>query len=310
MPSACWWSAPTTTACVATATSEPATTTRGRPRLYEDVGIFTCDPAVGDDVTQLFNHLTGYSRAHDYVSLLVAPRDMRGQLIDLIEHEASLGAEGRITAKLNSLGDPELVEALYEASQAGRADRSRRPRHLLPPCRRARAQREHPRPLDPRVATSSTRASSASRHGDNGAPLFLVGSADWMPRNLDRRIEVLVPVIHPKHQAWLDRVFEFDFADDIVRWEMDAEGSWQRRGPNAVHRGRRPGALLPLGGRPAEAVIRRALACRSPVVHLRSGLRHLRSLLSQSVVPSGQGVRKLEPQSSCYRLWPCRPRPR
>ncbi|MGZ4678917.1 MAG: polyphosphate kinase 1, partial [Ilumatobacteraceae bacterium] len=88
-------------------------------RLYEDVGILTCDPAVGDDVAQLFNHLTGYSRAHDYDTLLVAPRDMRGQLIDLIEHEASLGSEGRITAKLNSLGDSELVEALYAASQAG-----------------------------------------------------------------------------------------------------------------------------------------------------------------------------------------------
>ncbi|MEA3184110.1 MAG: polyphosphate kinase, partial [Ilumatobacteraceae bacterium] len=88
-------------------------------RLYEDVGILTCNEAVGDDVAQLFNHLTGYSRAHDYVSLLVAPRDMRGQLIDLIEQEAALGSEGRITAKLNSLGDPAVVEALYAASQAG-----------------------------------------------------------------------------------------------------------------------------------------------------------------------------------------------
>jgi polyphosphate kinase len=68
-------------------------------------------------------------------------------------------------------------------------------------------------------------------HGDEGKPLFLIGSADWMPRNLDRRIEVLVPVSHPKHQAWLDHVYEIQFADDIVRWEMDGEGSWQRRGP-------------------------------------------------------------------------------
>jgi polyphosphate kinase len=68
-------------------------------------------------------------------------------------------------------------------------------------------------------------------HGDDGSPLFLIGSADLMPRNLDRRIEVLVPVFHPKHQDWLDRVFDFDFADDIVRWEMEGEGTWQRRGP-------------------------------------------------------------------------------
>jgi polyphosphate kinase len=205
-------------------------------RLYEDVGILTCDPAVGDDVAQLFNHLTGYSRAHDYVSLLVAPRDMRGQLIDLIEHEASLGTEGRITAKLNSLGDPDLVEALYEASQAG-VQIDLAVRGIC--CLRAGV----PGLSDNiRVRSILGRYLEHSRiirfgHGDNGAPLFLIGSADWMPRNLDRRIEVLVPVSHPKHQDWLDRVFEFDFADDIVRWEMEEEGSWQRRGPEQYTEG-------------------------------------------------------------------------
>jgi polyphosphate kinase len=74
-------------------------------------------------------------------------------------------------------------------------------------------------------------------NGDDGKPLFLIGSADWMQRNLDGRIEVLVPVGHPKHQDWLDRVFEFDLADDIVRWEMDAEGSWLRRGPQQFAEG-------------------------------------------------------------------------
>ncbi len=205
-------------------------------RLYEDVGILTCDPAVGDDVAQLFNHLTGYSRAHDYVSLLVAPRDMRGQLIDLIEHEATLGSEGRIAAKLNSLGDPDLVEALYEASQAG-VQIDLAVRGIC--CLRAGV----PGLSDNiRVRSILGRYLEHSRiirfgHGDNGAPLFLIGSADWMPRNLDRRIEVLVPVSHPKHQDWLDRVFEFDFADDTVRWEMEAEGSWQRRGPEQFSEG-------------------------------------------------------------------------
>ena len=86
-------------------------------RLYEDVGFVTCDPAVGADVAHLFNHLTGYSRAHEYQALLVAPRDLRTQLIDLIEHEAGFGGEGRIAAKMNSLGDPELVEALYRRAR-------------------------------------------------------------------------------------------------------------------------------------------------------------------------------------------------
>jgi polyphosphate kinase len=199
-------------------------------RLYEDVGFLTCDPAVGDDVAQLFNHLTGYSRAHDYFSLLVAPRDMRGQLIDLIEHEATLGTEGRISAKLNSLGDPELVEAMYEASEAGvRIDLAIRGICCLRAGVPGLSDNIRVRSILGRYLEHSRIVRFA--HGDNGQPLFLIGSADWMPRNLDRRIEVMVPVTHPKHQLWLDRVFELDFADDIVRWEMDAEGSWQRRGP-------------------------------------------------------------------------------
>jgi polyphosphate kinase len=205
-------------------------------RLYEDVGILSCDPAIGDDVAQLFNHLTGYSRAHDYVSLLVAPRDMRGQLIDLIEHETTLGAEGRITGKLNSLGDPELVEALYEASQAGvQIDLVVRGICCLRAGVPGLSENIRVRSILGRYLEHSRIIRFA--HGDNGAPLFLIGSADWMPRNLDRRIEVLVPVAHPKHQDWLDRVFDFQFADDIVRWEMEAEGSWRRRGPELFSEG-------------------------------------------------------------------------
>ena len=199
-------------------------------RLYEDVGILTCDPPVGDDVAQLFNHLTGYSRAHDYYSLLVAPRDMRGQLIDLIEHEAAFGSEGRITAKLNSLGDPQLVEALYEASQAGvQIDLAIRGICCLRPEVPGVSDKIRVRSILGRYLEHSRIVRFA--HGGDAGPLFLIGSADWMPRNLDRRIEVMMPVSHPKHQAWLDAVFEFEFADDIVHWQMDAEGSWHRRGP-------------------------------------------------------------------------------
>ena len=205
-------------------------------RLYEDVGILTCNEAIGDDVAQLFNHLTGYSRAHDYFSLLVAPRDMRGQLIDLIEHEAALGSEGRITAKLNSLGDPDLVEALYAASQAGvQIDLAIRGICCLRAGVPGLSETIRVRSILGRYLEHSRIIRFA--HGDSGGPLFLIGSADWMPRNLDRRIEVLVPVIHPKHQAWLDRVFEFDVGDDLVRWEMDAEGSWHRRGPQHFSEG-------------------------------------------------------------------------
>ncbi|HZX55033.1 MAG TPA: polyphosphate kinase 1 [Ilumatobacteraceae bacterium] len=199
-------------------------------RLYEDVGFLTCDPPVGDDVAQLFNHLTGYSRAHDYYSLLVAPRDMRSQLIDLIEHETTLGSEGHITAKLNSIGDPEMVEALYEASNAGvQIDLIVRGICGLRAGVPGMSDNIRVRSILGRYLEHSRIIRFS--HGNEGEPLYLIGSADWMPRNLDRRIEVLVPVDHPKHQAWLEHVFTTLLADDVVRWEMVPDGSWQRRGP-------------------------------------------------------------------------------
>ena len=88
-------------------------------RVYEDIGVLTCAPDIGDDAAQLFNHLTGYSRSDDYQNLLVAPRDLRRQLVDLIEHEASFGPDGHITLKCNSIADDELIETLYAASAAG-----------------------------------------------------------------------------------------------------------------------------------------------------------------------------------------------
>jgi polyphosphate kinase len=199
-------------------------------RLYEDVGFLTCDKPVGDDVAQLFNHLTGYSRAHDYYSLLVAPRDMRGQLIDLIEHEATLGSEGRITAKMNSVGDPEMVEALYAASNAGvQIDLVVRGICCLRPNVPEMSENIRVRSILGRFLEHSRIIRFG--HGDEGRPLYLIGSADWMPRNLDRRIEVLVPVEHPKHQAWLEHVFTTLLDPDVVRWEMDGDGAWQRNGP-------------------------------------------------------------------------------
>ena len=199
-------------------------------RLYEDVGFLTCDPRVGADVTQLFNHLTGYSRAVQFQSLLVAPRELRTSLLDLIEHEMTFGSDGRITAKLNSLTDPEMAEALYRASQAGvRVELITRGICCL-------------RPGVPGLSDTITVRSILGRylehsrivrfeHGEDDQPLFLIGSADWMERNLDRRVEVLVPVTHPKHRDWLDQVLAFDLADDIVRHELDGHGQWHRRGP-------------------------------------------------------------------------------
>jgi polyphosphate kinase len=199
-------------------------------RTYEDIGFITCDPAVGADVTQLFNHLTGYSRSHEYRSLLVAPRDMRNQLLDLIEHEMTFGDQGRIAVKLNSLTDQEMIEALYRASQVGvQIDLITRGICCLRPGVPDLSPTIRVRSILGRYLEHSRMMRFA--HGEGDGPLFLIGSADWMGRNLSGRVEVMVPVTHPKHQAWLDQVLEFDLADDIVRHELDADGEWHRRGP-------------------------------------------------------------------------------
>ena len=201
-------------------------------RIYEDVGFVTADEAVGADVTQLFNHLTGYSRAVEFQSLVVAPRDMRNQLVDLIEHEMSFGAEGRITAKMNSIADPQMIDALYRASAAGvQIDLLVRGLCCLRPGQPGLSENIRVRSILGRYLEHSRVV--RFEHGEGDSPLFLIGSADWMGRNLDGRVEVAVPVTHPKHRDWLDQVFAFDLADDIVRHELDAEGVWHRCGPAA-----------------------------------------------------------------------------
>jgi polyphosphate kinase len=205
-------------------------------RTYEDVGFLTCDPQVGSDVTALFNHLTGYSRAVEFRSLLVAPNDLRGQLLDLIDHECEFGSEGRIVAKLNSLTDPEMVEALYRASQAGvQIDLITRGICCLRPGVPGMSENIRARSILGRYLEHSRIV--RFEHGEGDSPLFLIGSADWMDRNLDRRIEVLVPVTHPKHRAWLDQVLAFDLADDIVRHELGADTEWRRFGPDVFTEG-------------------------------------------------------------------------
>ena len=196
--------------------------------------------AIGADAAQLFNHLTGYSRAHDYSTLLVAPRDLRRQLLDLIEHEASFGTDGEIVIKCNSIADDEMVEALYAASGAG-ARVELLVRGIC--CLRAGVPGMSE---NIRVRSILGRYLEHSRifrfkHGNvvvNGRlpgaesdAVHLIGSADLMPRNLNRRVEVLVPIEHPRHQAWLDQTIEFQLADDIVAWELQPDDSWLRIGP-------------------------------------------------------------------------------
>jgi polyphosphate kinase len=203
-------------------------------RVYEDLGILTCDIDVGADVAKLFNHLTGYSRDDTYHTLVVAPRDLRPRLLALIEREMTFGEEGRITFKANSIADEGMMEALYRASDAGvRIDLIVRGIS----CIRARVPG-----LSENIAVRSIigrylEHSRIYRFGHGGVdaePHYLIGSADLMPRNLDRRVEVLVPIEHPRHTEWLDAVLEFLLADDIVHWELQPDDTWTRFGPEGA----------------------------------------------------------------------------
>jgi polyphosphate kinase len=209
-------------------------------RIYEDLGVISCDVAVGADAAQLFNHLTGYSRSEDYRTLLVAPRDLRPQITRLIEHEAGFGEDGHIVLKCNSIADEDMVEALYAAGAGGtRIDLLVRGICCLRPGVPGMSENIRVRSVLGRYLEHSRIYRFAHGNvvdgerieGKTADAVHLIGSADLMPRNLDRRVEVLTPIEVPRHRAWLDRVLGFLLADDVVAWEMRSDTTWERVGP-------------------------------------------------------------------------------
>jgi polyphosphate kinase len=198
-------------------------------RLYEDFGLLTCDPDLGADVTQLFNHLTGYSREIRYRKLLVAPGGMRHRFQDLILNEASYGERGRIVMKMNSLVDPAMIQSLYDASEAGvLIDLVVRGICCLRPGVRGMSENIRVRSIVGRYLEHSRVYHFGNGVGP-GEPLYLIGSADLMPRNLDRRVEVITPIDAPEHQARLAQVLEVALADDVMSWELLPDGTWTNR---------------------------------------------------------------------------------
>jgi polyphosphate kinase len=208
-------------------------------RVYEDMGLLTCDPAIGADLTQLFNELTGYGRNIDYQRLLVAPRLMRAALVRLIQGEidaaesvrgsasAQAGAvPGRITMKMNSLVDTGMIDELYRASQAGvEIDLIVRGICCLTPGVPGLSETIRVRSLVGRYLEHSRIYRFANGQG-RGQPLHLIGSADLMPRNLDRRVETLTPVLDESLQARLDEVLDVEMRDDVLAWTLGADGLW------------------------------------------------------------------------------------
>jgi polyphosphate kinase len=204
-------------------------------QLYEDVGLFTADPGLTADVSDVFNLLTGHSRAETFRTLLVAPGGMRSGLLELIRGQAS--AEGRIAIKLNGLADPEVIDALYEAAGAGaRIDLYPRSICCLRPGVSGLSETIRVRSLVGRYLEHSR----VFRFGSGQQAAYLIGSADLMQRNLDRRVEVLAPVSDQALRKRVDEMFDLLGADDTLAWELMPDGRWRppsgARGINAQTR--------------------------------------------------------------------------
>jgi polyphosphate kinase len=199
-------------------------------RIYEDIGLFTCNEKIGDDVSHLFNSLTGFDKDHDFNSLIVAPRYLRSKIVQLIENEISYGKDGHIVMKINGLADARMIELLYQASEAGvQIDLIVRGICCIRPSS------DHEQNIRIRSVLGRYLEHSRMYHfahgGQDKGPVYYIGSADMMPRNLDKRVEVLIPVEHPKHRAWIEEVFATLLSDDVVAFEMNREGNWRRVGP-------------------------------------------------------------------------------
>jgi polyphosphate kinase len=198
-------------------------------RVYEDLGLFTADEDISADVADLFNHVTGFGRPQRFRKLLVAPFTMRTRLVEEIRRVAAAAAEGtptRIRLKVNALVDPTVVEELYAASAAGvPIEIQARSICMLRPGVKGLSETI-------RVTSIVDRFLEHSRiywfeAGDETH--VYMGSADLMPRNLDRRIEVLAPVENARAKAEIGAILDSAFADTAHTWELGADGEWTRR---------------------------------------------------------------------------------
>ncbi|HUB25171.1 MAG TPA: polyphosphate kinase 1, partial [Tepidisphaeraceae bacterium] len=197
--------------------------------LYTDVGLFTCNPQITDDVVDLFHYLTGRSLKRDYRKLMVAPVNLRERFVQKIRREAEharAGQPAKITAKMNALQDPRIISELYTASQAGVSiDLIVRGFCCL-------------RPQVPGLSDNIRVISILGRFLEHsrifyflngGDEEFFIGSSDWMIRNLDYRVEAVVPIEEPGHRERLREILTALLGDCGHAWELQADGTWPRR---------------------------------------------------------------------------------
>ncbi len=196
--------------------------------IYSDLGLFTCRETFGEDLTELFNLLTGYTRPQKFNHLLLAPIALREHLLAQMRREAEharAGRPARIIAKVNSLIDPATIDALYEASRAGaQIDLIVRGMCSLRPGLPELSERI-------RVLSVVDRYLEHARifyFQNGGEPAYWLASADWMPRNFDRRVEIAFPVLEPALQSRLKEILEIQLTDNVKGWWMQPDGAYLR----------------------------------------------------------------------------------
>jgi polyphosphate kinase len=199
-------------------------------RIYEDIGVFTVDSDLGADLTMLFNSLTGFSQPADYRRLIVAPMSLRSSVVALIENEfpSATRGPGRIILKMNSLVDQAIIDALYRASVAGvRIDLIIRGICCLRPGVPGLSENIRVRSIVGRFLEHSRLWRFDNAEG-NGRPGWYIGSADMMPRNLDRRVEAIAPILDAGARQQLDDILDTLLADNQLSWTLDSTGEWHR----------------------------------------------------------------------------------
>jgi polyphosphate kinase len=200
-------------------------------RLYTDFGLFTTDEQIGADVADMFNYLTGYGRPTHYRKVLIAPNQLRDGILEQIERTIEAHSDAspaRITMKMNSLVDGRCIRALYRASQAGvQVELNVRGICCLRPGVAGVSENIRVVSIVGRLLEHS-RVYAFERDGEH---TIYISSADLMPRNLDHRVELAVPIASPEARAELLDTLQRAFADNQNSWELDGEGEWNRRKP-------------------------------------------------------------------------------
>ncbi|HSM01410.1 MAG TPA: polyphosphate kinase 1 [Acidimicrobiia bacterium] len=193
-------------------------------RIYEDLGLLTADDDVGADLSELFNVLTGYGQKREYRRIIVAPHGLRDAIVSRIRAQAALGHEGNIVLKLNHVVDPGIIDELYAASAAGtRVELIVRGICCLRPGVPGLSENIRVRSIVGRYLEHSR----VLRFGSGEDAEYIIGSSDLMPRNLDGRVEVIVPIHHPRLRRRLEELLRICLADDRLAWELN-DDSWKR----------------------------------------------------------------------------------